>query len=357
MQRKLHTLFAMGFLMVAVTVGLSARTAGAADHLDAPLVAEDGRIDINDIYAFQSPSNPDNSVLIMTVNPLAGVLSPTSFHPKAKYRFLIDNDGDFRSDVEIDIDFDELEDGMQEVEIEIEGDDSDVEIEAEGDTGETISIEGGGTLHAGLFDDPFFFDLVAFLDQVKGAGGTRTFCDGMEVDFFAGANVSAIVLELPSALLTEGGDSTVRVWATTKLKNTKERMGIPALNTVLIPDGSEDAFNATKPKQDVARWSADVEASLLFLSGLDGTGYTADEAAFIASLLLPDVLTLDTASAGGFVPGLNGRQLPEDVIDFELFVVTGGLGANGTPVLTSDCVDANDVPFANSFPYLAPAHP
>jgi len=42
------------------------------------------------------------------------------------------------------------------------------------------------------------------------------------------------------------------------------------------------------------------------------------------------------------------------VIDFELFVVTGGL--DGHPVLTGDRVNANDATFPGTFPYLAPAH-
>ena len=54
--------------------------------------------------------------------------------------------------------------------------------------------------------------------------------------------------------------------------------------------------------------------------------------------------------------GLSDR----DVIDFSLFVVTGGLGADnapaGTAVLDSDCVDTNDVAFSAAFPYLAGPH-
>ena len=51
---------------------------------------------------------------------------------------------------------------------------------------------------------------------------------------------------------------------------------------------------------------------------------------------------------------LNGRTLAEDVIDLELLVVTGGL--EGNAVLTTDDVDANDVAFPGTFPYLAPAN-
>lgn len=171
----------------------------------------------------------------------------------------------------------------------------------------------------------------------------------------AGLNVTAIVLEVPSSDLT-GTSDTIGVWGRTKLDDAQvERMGIPVIATVLIPDGSEDAFNLAVPADDTATWAADVEASLLFLSGLDGTPYTAGEAAIVRSLLLPDVLTLDTSSSDGFVSGLNGRQLAEGVIDFELFVVTGGL-FSGTAVLDSDCVGANDVSFLGTFPYLALSH-
>lgn len=66
----------------------------AADHPDAPLVQLDGRTDINDIYAFTSPENRDNTVMIMTVNPGAGVFSPENFGRSARYDLFIDNDRD-----------------------------------------------------------------------------------------------------------------------------------------------------------------------------------------------------------------------------------------------------------------------
>jgi hypothetical protein len=56
--------------------------------------------------------------------------------------------------------------------------------------------------------------------------------------------------------------------------------------------------------------------------------------------------------------GWGGRNLADDVVD-------GGLGAifgptldpnDVTPGLTTDNVDANDLAFSTTFPYLAPAH-
>lgn len=348
--KKIRNIAVLLLVAAAMIVGLSATTIGAADHLDAPLIQQDGRTDINDVYAFV---NGENTVMVMTVNPLAGVLSGTNLRPNSPYEFAIDNDGDYEADIVYRV----QASGSSAQTITL-FDVGDVTPRiARGATEANIPVWGGGSLYVGLRDDPFFFDLVAFRDQVLGAGGDRTFCDGNENDFFAGANVTAIVLEVPSERIT-GDSATVNIWARTADRNGMiDRMGKPALNTVFIPSGSKDAYNATTPAGDVAAWSDQFEASLLFLSGLDGSGYTAAEAEFITSLLLPDVLTLDTSSSAGFTTGpLNGRQLAEDVIDFELFVVTGGLGANGSPVLTSDCVDANDASFLATFPYLAPAH-
>src|SRR4051794_24345802 len=79
---------------VIVVLAFSSAAGYGADHRDAPGVLEDGRTDINDLYIFQSPDNHDHTVLVLTVNPLAGVLSPTTFHPKADYIIKVDTDGD-----------------------------------------------------------------------------------------------------------------------------------------------------------------------------------------------------------------------------------------------------------------------
>jgi hypothetical protein len=344
--RRLLTV--VGSVGMVTALGLAALPSDAADHLEAPIVQQDGRTDINDVYAFQSPTNPSNSVLVMTVNPVAGVQSPTTFRPLVAYDFIVDNDGDAKRDVRYTVRFKEPdENGVQRMRVVKAIGGSSTEL-ATGDTDQELTLQGGGKAWAGLSDDPFFFDLQAFRDQVKGSGGSRTFCDATPTNFFAGLNVTTIAIEVPSSEL---GASTVGVWGQTRSENgVIDRMGLPAIATVLINDGNEDAFNATKPDKDRRVWGAEVQANLLALSGLDGSPYTADQAAAISDIVLPDVLTLDTTSADGF---LNGRRLQDDVIDTELTVVTGGL-FGGSPVLTSDCVDSNDVPFRTEFPYVAP---
>ncbi len=153
---------------------------------------------------------------------------------------------------------------------------------------------------------------------------------------FAGADVTAIVLEVPSSSLN-GPNIAVSV-RTTVGGNQFDRMGRPAINTVLIPSARKDEFNTANPVFDFADFGADVQATIESLNG----GDTATAAALTA-ILLPDLLTFDTSSAAGF---LNGRKLADDVIDAELGLLTN----NG---VTGDGVDANDAAFLNVFPYVA----
>jgi hypothetical protein len=359
--KPIAALLTIGVVTLAFVVGLAARPTRAADHLDAAGLTSpggDGRLDITDVYAFQSPANSKNTVLIMAVNPAAGGISPTTFHPKATYEFLIDENGDAKPDTEIEIDFGKVKNGKQEVELELEG--PSVEAEAEGKTGRNIEIKveaddndngddddglSVGTLRADLFDDPFFFDLNAFLQVVT---GPRTFCDGAQFNFFEGLNVSAIVVELPSDLL---GPSNIGVWARTVLDGKQiDRMGRPAINTVFIPNNpfepvstepsQKDAFNAAKPNKDQAKFRGEVVDTLEIFYAMGDPTIDA-----LADILLPDILTVDTSDPTGF---LNGRRLADDVIDAELALVTNG-------AVTTDCVD-NDSAFTDTFPYLAPAN-
>ncbi len=327
MNIKHKALTALGAGSIIVASSVVAMGASAADHLDAPGVKADGRTDINDVYAFQSPSNADNTVLIMTVNPLAGVVSGTTFHPDAKYRFNIDDNGDAKADTEIEVKFGKVnKDGRQEIEVELEG--KHREIEAEGRVGKELRFARTGRVMAGTFDDPFFFDLDGFRNNFQFTG----------TNFFTGLNVSAIVVEVPSRLLGKGG---IGVWATTSVKGvTVDQMARPAINTALIAADRKDAFNTTPPSQQWAAFGAEVIARITALSG------DAAYAATIAGVLIPDVLTFELGNSSGF---LNGRQLADDVIDAELNILTKG-------AVTTDGVNANDVAFPGVFPYLAAAN-
>ena len=110
-------------------------------------------------------------------------------------------------------------------------------------------------------------------------------------------------------------------------------MGRPAINTVFNHGEEKNLFNAGDPVNDWRDFGARFVAELQQLGAADPEG--------LAHVLLPDLLTYDTSSSAGF---LNGRQLPDDVIDAELNLITNG-------GITGDSV-GNDSTFIGSFPYL-----
>jgi hypothetical protein len=339
--RRLVRIEVLGLVVVAAAAALLAIPAISADHLDAPAVKKDGRVDINDIYAFHpgSPQQLGKTVLAMTVNPAAGVISGTTFHPDAKYEFLIDRDGDAKAEATVRVQFDPVSGGQQDYKLHVIGGGAG-NVKVSGRTGQVVE-DGGVTSFAGLRDDPFFFDLANF-------NNGATFCGapgGLPVDdFFEGLNTSAIVVELPTSML---GSGDVGVWGRTVVDDGQiERMGRPAILTVFIPpnpfepgssaDGNlEDQFNQTKPQKDQALWRGEVVNTLLAL------GNSSARANALADVLLPDILTVDLSQPTAF---LNGRNPADDVIDAELDLLTNG-------AIASDCV-ANDSTFLAGFPYL-----
>jgi Domain of unknown function (DUF4331) len=62
----------------------------------------DQRLDLCDLYAFRSPTDPSRTVIILNANPNADAL-----HPDAIYRLNIDNDGDLLTDLALSYVFSE----------------------------------------------------------------------------------------------------------------------------------------------------------------------------------------------------------------------------------------------------------
>lgn len=322
-----HPLLLIAIALCCACSPLSA--ARASDHLEAPAVRARGDLDINDLYIFQSENNADNAVLILTVNPFAGNLSPTSFATDGAYEFQIDNDGDAVTDLTYRTTFTAGTGGRQNYTLTRDNGSGETTI-ASGMTGMNSTVttgSGNGLVTAGNFDDPFFFDLNGFNDGFNFTGQ----------DAFAGADVSAIVLELPSVDFTSSS-TNVGVQAVSTIFDTGQfdRAGRPAIATALIGDGRKDAFNAGLPSDDFAEFGEEVNAAIAGLSN-------QENADALTPILLPDLLTFDTSSSAGF---LNGRRLDDDVMDATLNLVSAG-------AVTGDGVDANDRAFRNVFPYLA----
>jgi len=373
-----HALGVAGVVAVLLVVSL-VPLGRTADHLDQPFPGLPPENDITDVYAFHpgtSEQDLGKVVLVLNVHPLTMPGMSPRFSTDARYLIKVDTNGDAVADVayrftfDDDDDDDDDDDERQRVRVETlrgadaRNSDGSGRTSARGWTGSIVRGAGNSWLFAGLRDDPFFFDLLAFR-------GLHSFCDGQTADTFKGFNVMSIVWQVPTRSL--GRSATIGVWATIEMPMPDDdddedddrvpgpgltgdddededderfvqldRMGRPAINTVLISTGNKAAFNAGAPKDDPANFKSDVVAHLIALDPM----HDPARADFLASILLPDVLTFDTSAPSGF---LNGRGLSDDVIDAELSLLTRG-------ALPGDCVDGNDVAFLGAFPYLAPPH-
>jgi len=72
----------------------------------------DQRLDLCDLYAFQSPSDKNRTVIILNANPNADAL-----HPDAIYRVNIDTDGDYLTDIAFSYVFSKPQNGKQTVNV------------------------------------------------------------------------------------------------------------------------------------------------------------------------------------------------------------------------------------------------
>jgi uncharacterized protein DUF4331 len=341
-----------------LTLGIAPLITAGADHLDAPSLgsasvsATDvlsvskvrGPLDINDVYVFDAAGG--RTVLAMTVNPAVNLIGPRTFQSGAEYRLNVDRTGDAVSDLRYTATFGDPDArGVQHYTVKL-GDQA-VASGFTNDAKGTSLSRLGVRAFAGVRSDPFFFDLIGFLGSVRGQGTDRL--GVTPTDFFAGLNTLAIVIEVPNAAL--GGNGTnIGVWGTTVSGGVvADQMGRPAINTVFNSTGADkDAFNATPPSQQRTamggKFRTNVINTLIALSAL-GTPYTPAQAAGLADVLLPDVLTYTVGTDASF---LNGRDLDDDVIDIELGIVTNG-------GVTSDGVGAHG-DLMSSFPYLGAPH-
>lgn len=74
---------------------------------------------------------------------------------------------------------------------------------------ETNLVQGPVVVRAGLFDDPFFFDLQGFR-ETRSTGRLSFRSDR---NFFNGQNDTAVVVQMPRSAL-ENGTNPIRIWAT-----------------------------------------------------------------------------------------------------------------------------------------------
>lgn len=198
---------AIGATQVLPGLGLT-----AADHLDPPGRTDpsvdgtpDRAADIADLFAWHTD---DKFNVILTIAGPQATDQPATYDPDVLYQINISNSGS-RANTEIPI---RVRFGTGAT-----TDQFGVQVEnAPGASGpiegpvETTITQDGVMVRAGLFDDPFFFDLQGFIDTTN--TGTLSFDSGR--DFFAGQNLTAIVISIPRERI-ENGDNLIDVWADT----------------------------------------------------------------------------------------------------------------------------------------------
>ena len=274
-----------------------------------------------------------------------------------------------------------------------------------------IRKDGDTWSWVGQSDDPFFLDLRVF-DLLYGT-------DLSEVgdDTLAGFNVNTIALQVPIPRVQGDDDPVIGVWNTASRPSTRiengdgtqrylgdnvqvSRLGSPLVNEVVVPLAFKDYFNSSDPRGDAVYLPKVNDPELpyllnliysgafptipdsdpdtdgiqradlvqVFLTGVPGLNKPAGvrKAEMLRLNLETELCGTGGAPAcstlgvlGGDFQGFpNGRRLSDDTIDIALRAVMGVLLPDPDPAAETlgDLVDANEVAFNSTFPYVAEPH-
>ena len=279
-----------------------------------------------------------------------------------------------------------------------------------------------GRVFVGQRKEPFYiavgkaFDLFNLNPLGAEVGGNNNDLEGK--------NVSTLAMELPISCLTAGTDPVIGAFTTASLRQGRlldgspatglgkvtrnggawtqvSRLGMPLVNELIIGIDDKDKFNASKPKDDAAKFADYVTNPVLpaliqtlfpaaiaptnfprtdlvtvFLKGISGVNQPAT--VVLAEMLRLNTGTAVTAAAAQNPLGVaagdnagfpNGRRPADDVVDLSLRVAMGALCVLTGPTDTlkvgckpsdapagglalTDGVRKTAVNFGLSFPYL-----
>ena len=265
------------------------------------------------------------------------------------------------------------------------------------------SLDDGVKVFAGPRDDPFFADLGSIFDLLGlrplNAAHAVPLPPAAGKDYLAGYNVLTMAIQVPIDTLVEE-DPVLGVYATSLRRRERviagdrsggvstsgpwrevSRLGNPLVNEAVVPMGAKDRFNASRPRDDAQFLEGVTNPELgrlipalypgvevpgdVPVEGIDTGGREDLVAIFLtgiagvnqpAGVTPSEMLRINTGADTGFP---NGRWLADDVVDIELqaAAAASALGPKADTAPNNqlgDGVDANDKPFLDSFPYLAP---
>ena len=365
------------------------------DHNSSPRAVAEPAIDLADMYAFPSPSQPRRLVLAMTVFPNArpGAL----FSDAADYRFRVrpvtipaggpaprfdvgTHEYDVTCTFTAPLTSDDAGHPVQEATCTLPNG-ATVAFRVDDPQGASVP---GARVYAGLRMDPLFIDGAGYIKTL----GTRAVAfqtDG--INSAEGWDVLGIVVELDVATMLGGAPGTLFAVAaetvtTGRFPTRLERFGRVFVKNQLLGEYGVDTANQDLDLRELynqedpfelapnylGAYRARLNANLAVLDGIDGKvdwPLQPDGAHPLTELYLGDYQVVDVAKPyredsymeieqallqGRAHETCGGRSLNDDAVDANLtFVVTGGDGPQ-----ISDGVDHATVRASDAFPYLAP---
>jgi hypothetical protein len=368
----------------------------ASDHIDSPTIAQDRGADIADGYAFLDPNDNSRVVLILSTQGFVvqgEIFGMAIFDSNIRYRFEIENTGDARPDRFIDVTYSKGVGRLttQTATITLPNGRTftapttlatqDIQPSPPPAPVVTTDATSGVSFYAGMADDPFFLDdtganlFVADATVLHPGNPDKTLLGKRGGrDTYAGFNTMITALSVPASML-KGTGNIIGINFLTQRRRLQiinngdvvgngpfvnvDREGNPLVNNGLIPGPRKNEYNGVSTVEDAnGRFQADIIKSL--------RGLTTDDAHISAILDLiqrkGDILRLDltvpnsgpqggTNADGGFPNPKNGmkfggRRLTDDVVDMVFSAINNG-------VAMTDNVNANEVPFRNTFPFVA----
>ena len=380
--RFFRTLVATVAILLVVLIYATPK-ALASDHQDTTFLATQlTAADLTDLFVFESPTDPNNVVLVMDFDPLivSGEMRP--FDPNVLYQFNIDNTGDSVEDIVLQFKINGTGSNQTVTvsrptsPIQVGTRSTLLPVSRTGQLNQTFSFNGINPtkFFVGTRKDPFFFDLEQFFKIIP----DRNYSlqpnpsppfqvlsfrpPGQAQDTLAPFNVHSIIVELPRQEL---GSGKIGVWITTSVETPRfrnqnfaqiERLAVPALNELFMDFQAHNNSNIQTPTQDASNQSQFIRA---FVNAIGRPQGIADA---VISVAIPDVIQADLSKPSGSYFGtqlgnnFGGRRPKDDVIDVTASVVFGdavtGITTGEIPGLTSDNVGPNDANFLPTFPYL-----
>ena len=303
----------------AAILGLGASTALASSHREAPAIAEDPCADNTDVYAFISPENPNNLVVVANYIPLLIPSSGPNFYSfcdDVAYDIKFDNNGDAKTDITYRFLFSTkvqngktflyntgVVDSLQSPNLNVRKFMDVIRLDRRGRVEDAIAADipvapwfvgdksfpgnnynatalaanftnqaSNVRIFAGPRDEAFFVDLNVFdlLDVGRAVPSTNNL------------NVMSLVLEVPITDIAAKGtrptdanskEAIIGVHATASRARKRvlhkngeyrergqfvqvSRLAIPLVNEVLVPLQDKDKFNRSQPQEDVANIGA-----------------------------------------------------------------------------------------------------